>query len=55
MPEAETDAGNSGFVLPIICPHCNRSTDLSVVFELLPPKKDNPTSNEHEETEEEGA
>jgi len=38
MNEQPTEAGNTEFVLPIICPHCGKQLDLEMLFSLLPPK-----------------
>ena len=33
----ETNPDNTEFVLPIVCPHCNKELNLAMIFALLAP------------------
>lgn len=38
--ETKEEQGRAGFILPIMCPHCQKEIELGMGFELLPPKQD---------------
>jgi len=38
MNEQPINPGNTEFILPIICPHCQRELNLSMLFGLLAPE-----------------
>lgn len=46
------DPGKTEFVLPIICPHCKKELELSMAFDLLPPKDAEEKQKNNDSTEE---
>lgn len=49
------DPNNTELVLPIICPNCAHSIDLSMIFALLPPKEKEIIIQENETNEQKEA
>jgi len=41
--ENQSESGNEGLILPIICPYCKKEIDLGMSFTLLPPDNINIT------------
>lgn len=44
------DPGKTEFILPIVCPHCKKEIELAMAFNLLPPKPEEETKEDNNES-----
>ena len=56
MSDKQENQNKAEFILPILCPHCQKEVGLAMGFELMPPKNKDESKKEDTETaSEEGA